>query len=135
MFKLVIISPERKVLEEEIVSVTVPTTEGQITVLPGHMEIFSLIKPGEITVRTKLGDKIYVGGGGFVNISHNKVTLLVEFGTDSDEIDEEKIKEAKKRAEEILKNQSDEKSTALASATLARSLLELKLVQKRKVKK
>ena len=48
---------------------------------------------------------------------------------------EEKIKEAKIRAEEILKNQTDEKSTALASATLARSLLELNLVQKRKIKR
>jgi F-type H+-transporting ATPase subunit epsilon len=135
MYKLVVISPEKKVLEEEILSVTVPTSEGQITILPGHMPIFSLIKPGEIAVRTKQGNKVLVGGGGFVNISHDKVILLVEYGTNSDEIDEEKIKEAKKRAEEILKNQSDEKSNAIASATLARSLLELKLVQKRKIKR
>jgi F-type H+-transporting ATPase subunit epsilon len=135
MFKLVVISPEKKVLETDIQSVTIPTTEGEITVLPKHMAIFSLVKPGEIIVRTKEGNISLAGGGGFVNITADTVTLLLEYGTKSDEMDEVKIQEAKKRAEEILKNQSDNKSTALASATLARSLLELKLVQKRKVKR
>lgn len=136
MFKLAVISPEKKVLvEEEVLSVTVPTTQGQITILPKHMAIFSLVKPGEIIVRTKEGNISLAGGGGFVNITADRVTLLLEYGTKSDEMDEVLIQEAKKRAEEILKNQSDNKDTALASATLARLLLELKLVQKRKVKR
>jgi F-type H+-transporting ATPase subunit epsilon len=134
MFKLVVISPEKKVLETEILSVTVPTTEGEITILPKHMAIFALVKPGEITVRTKEGTTLLAGGGGFVNVTADKVTLLVEYGVNSEELDEEKIKEAKRRAEELLKNQTDDKTSAQIQASLARSLLELKIVNKRKTK-
>jgi F-type H+-transporting ATPase subunit epsilon len=132
MFNLTVISPEKKILETDILSVTIPTNEGEITVLPKHMEMFSLVKPGEITVRTATGNIFLAGGRGFVNVTREKVTLLLSYGVNSDEIDEEKIKEAKKKAEEMLKNQTDEKATALAQANLARSLLELRLVQKRR---
>jgi F-type H+-transporting ATPase subunit epsilon len=134
MFRLVVISPEKKVLETDILSVTIPTTEGEITVLPKHMAIFSPVKPGEIVVRTKEENMVLAGGGGFVNVTADKVTLLLEYGVKSDDLDEEKIKEAKKRAEDILKNQQDDRGSALAQASLARSLLELKVVQKRRNK-
>jgi F-type H+-transporting ATPase subunit epsilon len=132
--QLVIIAPQKKILETEITSVTIPTTQGEITVLPNHMAIFSLLKPGEVVVRTKTGDLSIAIGGGFVNVTKDKVTLLPEYGTKSDEIDEEQVKKAKQRAEEILNSRADEQSSALAQSTLARSLLELKVVQRRKKK-
>jgi F-type H+-transporting ATPase subunit epsilon len=132
--QLVVITPSKKVLETEVLSVTIPTTNGEITVLPGHMSIFSLLKPGEVVVRTKDGNVSIAIGGGFVNVTKDKVTLLPEYGVKSDEIDEEKVKEAKRRAEEILNTKTDEQSSALAQSTLARSLLELKVVQKRRKK-
>jgi len=132
--QLVVISPQKKILETEISSVTIPTVDGEITVLPNHMAIFSLLKPGEVVVRTKDGDISIAIGGGFVNVTKDKVTLLPEYGIKSDEINEEKVKEAKLRAEEILKSRTDEQSSALAQSTLARSLLELKLAQKRRKK-
>jgi F-type H+-transporting ATPase subunit epsilon len=132
--QLVVISPQKKVLETEITSVTIPTADGEITVLPNHMAIFSLLKPGEVIVRTKDGDLSITIGGGFVNVTRDKVTLLPEYGINSDEIDEEKVREAKTRAEEILKSKADEQSTAMAQTALARSLLELKVAQKRRKK-
>jgi len=131
-FKLVIISPEKKVLEMDCKSVTVPTSEGQITVLPKHISIFSILTAGEVIARTTDKDISITVGGGFVSVSGDKVTILPEFGVKSDEIDEEKVKEAKKRAEEIIKNQEDNKGSALAEATLARSLIELKIAHKRR---
>ncbi len=131
-FKLVVISPVKNVLETEIDSVTIPTVDGEITVLPKHMPIFSMVKSGEVTVRTKNGVDYLACGGGFVNVTGDKVTLLLEYGVNSEEIDEEKVREAKRRAEEILKTQADEKSSAMAQTSLARSLLELKVARKRK---
>jgi F-type H+-transporting ATPase subunit epsilon len=133
-FKLVVISPEKKVLETEIISVTIPAAEGEITVLPKHMSIFSTVKPGVVIARTKDGEISLAAGGGFVNVTGDTVTLLLEYGVKSDEMDEAKILEAKRRAEEVLKNQTDEKASALAQASLARSLLELKVVNKKRAK-
>jgi F-type H+-transporting ATPase subunit epsilon len=130
--KLTVISPQKKVLEIECDSVTLPTPDGQITVLPKHMAIFSLLTAGEVTVKTKKENIELAVGGGFVSVGNDTVTLMVEFGVKSDEIDEQKVNEAKKRAEEILKSKADDKGSALAQATLARSLLELKLVKKRR---
>jgi len=131
--KLAVISPQKKVLEVECISVTMPTTQGQITVLPKHMAIFSTLTAGEVRVKTSNEQEISLAvGGGFVNVNNDQVTLLVEFGVRSDEIDEEKVQEVKRRAEEILKSQADEKGSALAQATLARSLLELKIARRRR---
>lgn len=129
---MVVISPQKKVLETECESVTLPTEDGQITVLPKHMAIFSLLKAGEVRVKTKDEEIVLAVGGGFVNVGNDLITLMAEFGVRSDEIDEEKVNEAKKRAEEILKSKADERESALAQASLARSLLELKIAQKRK---
>ena len=131
-FKLVIISPQKPVLESEAQSVTFTTTEGQITVLPGHMSVFSTISPGEVIVRGTDGETSLVVGGGFAIVTHDSVTLLTEFGVRSDDIDQEQVMEAKRRAEEILKEQVDAKASASAQASLARSLLELKVAQKRR---
>jgi F-type H+-transporting ATPase subunit epsilon len=131
--KLAVISPQKKVLEIECISVTMPTTQGQITVLPKHMAIFSALTAGEVKVKTSNEQEISLAvGGGFVNVNNDQVTLLVEFGVRSDEIDEEKVQEVKRRAEEILKSQADDKGSALAQATLARSLLELKIARRRR---
>lgn len=131
-FKLVIISPQKPVLETEAQSVTFSTAEGQITVLPGHMSVFSLVTPGEVVVRGTDGETTLAVGGGFANVTAESVTLLTEFGTKSDDIDEEQVKEARRRAEEILREQVDAKASAQAEASLARSLLELKIAQKRR---
>ncbi len=133
-FKLVVISPTKRVLEADCDSVTLPTTEGQITVLPHHAAIFSLLSPGEVIVRSgSAQDELSLAvGGGFVNVDRNQVTLLAEFGVRSEELDEQKVIEAKRRAEEILATKTDEKESASARATLARSILELKVSQKRK---
>jgi F-type H+-transporting ATPase subunit epsilon len=130
--KLAVISPQKKVLEIECESVTIPTVDGQITVLPKHMAIFSLLTAGEVKVKTKNEEIELAVGGGFVNVGNDSVTLMVEFGVKSDEIDEQKVNEAKKRAEEILKSKADEKGSAMAQAALARSLLELKVVKHRR---
>ena len=131
--QLVIVSPEKKVLEEECVSITLPTTEGQITILPNHIPLFALLSPGEVIVRQKDGiETNLIVGSGFVNFSQNRLILLANFGVQSDQINEEEIKAARARAEEILANKTDAAVMAEAQANLARSILQLKMVKKHK---
>ncbi|OGD09193.1 ATP synthase F1 subunit epsilon [Candidatus Amesbacteria bacterium RIFOXYB1_FULL_44_23] len=128
---LAIVSMEKKVLEMECDSVTLPTSEGQITILPGHIPLFSLLTAGEVIVRNKEEETSLAVGEGFVNFSKGRLILLTDFGVHSGEIDEAAIREAKARAEEILSQKSDNSMMAEAQANLARSILQLKIAGKR----
>lgn len=131
--KLVVLSPTKKILETECAQVTIPTVEGQITVLPRHIPLFTQMGSGEVRVKSETGEeKSLAVSGGFANIRSGEVVLLAEFGVVTTEIDEEQVRRAKERAEEILKNLSDEKSSAIAQADLARSVLQLKVIRKRR---
>lgn len=133
MLILKVISPQKVVLETKVRSVTLPTVEGEITVLPRHAPIYTLIKGGEVIARTEKGEEISMAvGSGFANITESGVTLLANFGVLSDEIDESRAQEAKARAEALLKDKKSMQELALASADLSRSLVELKLASKRR---
>ena len=71
--KLKIITPERTVLEEMVDSVTLPTTEGEITILPGHIALVSALKTGDIVARVN-GEPIPMAvAGGFIEVKQMKV--------------------------------------------------------------
>lgn len=95
---LKIITPEKLVHEEEVDSVTIPTTEGYITVLPGHVPLVVSIGKGDI-VAHKDGQNIpFVVVGGFVQVLGDEVAVMADFATT---IDEKEVEKAKARAEEL----------------------------------
>lgn len=133
MLRLKIISPEKTVLDAECKSVTMPTSEGQITVLPRHAPIYALVTAGEVIARTTDRGDISLGvGSGFANINQTSITLLANFGVLTDEIDEERARQAKERAESIINERRGKQDEALATLELSRSLLELKLARRRR---
>jgi F-type H+-transporting ATPase subunit epsilon len=87
---------------------------------------------GELIAHTDKGDVSLAIGPGFAEINATGVTVLTNYGVSSDEIDAARAQEAKARAEEIIKSRSSEMDLALAQVELTRSLVELKLVSKRK---
>ena len=103
--KFEIATPERVVLKEEILQVTVPTEEGEITVLPKHSPLVSILKPGVLEIKQLNGEiEIISVSGGFVEVLLNKVIILADTAERADEIDLERAEEARKKAEESLKN-------------------------------
>jgi len=101
--QLEIVTPERKVLSEEVDHVVLPTeTGGEIDVLPGHIPLLTMIKPGEL--------RFYKGGEpdsvaidrGFIEVIGDTVRVLTEAAIDIDEIDTETLEEAKRRAQQAL---------------------------------
>ena len=132
MLRLKVISPEKTVLDANCTHVTLPSSEGQITVYPHHAPIYTLISHGEVIAHTDKGVISLGVGSGFANITQTGVTLLANFGVLSDEIDEARANEAKARAEQLIKEHANDRDFVLAEAELSRSLLELKLASKRK---
>ncbi len=111
-----IVTPEAKVYEDTIESVAMPTTSGEIEILPGHIPIVTEIEPGEIIVG-KMGTKQSLAiSKGFAQFVGEKISILAEDAIHIDEIDESAVEEAQKRAEEALstmKKMSDEEIAML----------------------
>jgi len=131
--RLNIVTPEKKIFEDEVDSVSLPTLDGEITVLPHHVPLMTQIKPGELTIRAHNKIEHFVTGGGFVEITGGRVSVLTDLAETSEQISIEKAEEAKKRAEEALKNKhslSDEEF-AVAAATLEKALASLNIKRRR----
>lgn len=130
LIELEIISPEGIILKEKVDEVIIPTTTGQIAILPGHTPVFTKLAGGELAVRKKGEETLIAITGGFLEISQNKVIVLADYAIRSEQIEARKAEEARKRAEEMLKAGKDKKDFALAEKELKKSILELKIADK-----
>ncbi len=136
--KFEIVTPERVVLKQEALQVTVPTTSGEITILPDHIPLVSILQPGVIEV--KRADnivEIMSVSGGFIEVLKDKIVILADTAERAEELDEERIKEAHKRAEELKKNAHDQDDVQFTevAAKLEKELARLRAVNKwRKIK-
>jgi len=132
-----ITTPERNVLREEIDGVTIPTREGEITVLPGHIALVAILKPGELIVK-KDGKESYLAvSGGFIEVQalpkSTRVIILADTAERAEELSLKAIEAAKERAQKELeeKRDVDEVAAASAAASLERELARLKVARRR----
>ncbi len=104
---LEIVTPEARVYSDTIDSVVIPTVEGEIGVLPGHIPLLTQVADGELRV-TKGSVVSYLAiGGGFAEIDGDKVSVLAQRAISEDQIDEKAVEEAMKRAEQAIKEAKD----------------------------
>ncbi|MGA2366992.1 MAG: F0F1 ATP synthase subunit epsilon [Dehalococcoidia bacterium] len=130
--KLEVVTAERQVFSEDVTTIIAEGVDGQMTILPKHAPLITMLAPGELVIR-KDGEEMYMSiSGGFLEVRPDKVIVLADACERSDEIDIERAKEAKKRAEERLKNLTDEIDQSRAEAALRRSMARLRVVEKRR---
>lgn len=107
--KFEIATPERVVFKENIFQVTVPTTTGDITILPEHMPLVSVLKSGVIEVKKNEEEVAVMSvSGGFIEIMKDKIVILADTAERAEEIDEKRVEEARKRAEDAKKKARSE---------------------------
>mgnify|MGYP003299543137 CR=1 FL=1 len=129
-FQLRIITPERVFYEGEVEMVELNTTEGQIGVLPGHIPMTVIIKPGIMTIyETGKEEKRAAIHAGFAEILPDKITILAEIIEWPAEIDEERAEEAKMRAEERLQQKASETDIARAEIALQRAMTRIEVLK------
>jgi F-type H+-transporting ATPase subunit epsilon len=131
IIKFEIVTPERVVSSEMIHQVTVPTQEGEITILPKHMPLVGILKPGVVEYKKENGVfGVTSVSGGFIEVLRNKVVLLADTAERAEEIDAKKAEAARKQAEESLKNlrQFDKERYASISAAIAKEMARSKAV-------
>lgn len=102
MIKLEIVTPERRVFDETVDSVTVPTTTGEVGILPNHAPLISSLKSGILSFANKGVSEKMVVSGGFVEVSTNKVSVLTDIAEKADEIDVEAARSEREAAQKVL---------------------------------
>lgn len=125
--KLEIVTPEARIYSEEVDMVTLPGVEGELGIYPMHVPLMTQIKPGEITARKGGSDFFLAVGEGFVEVTSNRVAILTDMAMKSDDIDEAKAEEARKRAEARLQEKLSDEESAAVTAALAHSIAQLQV--------
>lgn len=104
---LEIVTPEALVYSDTIDTVVIPTVEGEIGILPGHLPLLTQVADGELRV-TKNGQTVsLVIGDGFAEVTGDKVSILAENAIEESKIDERAVEKAMQRAQDELKGRSD----------------------------
>ena len=120
---LEIVTPDAKVYSETVADVCLPTGEGRIDILPNHIPLIAKIIPGEIQVRRNNVTEMLAVGSGFVEVYGNKVSILTDRALNVEEVDENEIQEAIKRAQEALE---EGKKSDLEAAVIDRLEAEIR---------
>ena len=100
---LEIVTPEARVYSETVDSVTIPTVDGEVGILPGHIPLVSQVDHGELRVLKGNTTQLLAIGGGFAQVSGDKVSILADSAITEEKIDEHAVEAALKRAEDALK--------------------------------
>ena len=131
--KLEIVTPDGIVYSEDVEMVTLPGVEGEMGILPGHVELMTQMVPGEMIVRKGGRDGFVAVGGGVVEVTGQRVAILTDMAVPADKIDEARVEEARQRAEARLREKASAEEIASLNASVARSLAQLRVKRRRQV--
>ena len=133
--KFEIVTAERVVYSDDVDIVVAPGIQGQMGILPSHAPLLTTLQPGELVVRKDGEETAMFVSGGFLEVMHDRVTVLADVAERAEEIDVARAAEAKSRAEERLKEHIPEMDLTRAEAALKRSLIRLKIAERRRKKR
>ncbi len=132
--KLEIITAERQVFSDDVNTVVAPGVEGELGILPHHAPLITMLKPGEVLIRKDSEETYLFVSGGFLEVRPDKIIILADACERAEEIDIERAEAAKRRAEERLKTLTPEIDVAQVQAALLRSLVRLRVAERRRRK-
>ena len=130
--QLDIVTPEKKIFSDQVDSVVIPGTEGEMGVLPQHAPLVTTLVPGELRYTKGGREEDLAIGQGFVEVTPGKVSVLTDMALADDEIDESAVQEALDRAQKSLDEKLTDEDVAATQAAIMKSLALLNLKRKRR---
>src|SRR5687767_4703220 len=130
--RLEIVSPERRVYDDEVDLVIVPGRNGQLGILPRHTRLISSLGVGELRIKKGGSEESLLISGGFVEVRPDRVIVMADLAEHSDEIDESKAADARKRAEAELEQAKDPVDIARVRAALQTALMRERIATRRR---
>ena len=124
--RLEIVTPEAKMYSEDVEMVTIPGIEGELGILPMHAPLMTQLKPGELKIKRGGQETLLATGGGFAEVTGDRVSILTDMALRDTDIDEAAAQAAMDRAKAALADKSlGDEAQAAAQAAIARSLAQL----------
>jgi F-type H+-transporting ATPase subunit epsilon len=132
--ELIVVTPERQLLRETVVEVTIPGLEGELGVLPGHAPLMTELGIGELKYRTAHASQQTALAiiQGFAEVLPDRVSVLAETAERAEEIDLGRAEAALDRAKQRLAQPTAEVDWARAEIALQRALIRIQVARKYK---
>lgn len=127
-----ILTPQSEIFSGEADELVVPTVNGEIGILPNHVSLFTQILPGELRIKTGGKTEFIAIMGGYLEVANNNVSVLGDYAVRAEDIEVAKVEQAKQKAEKMKQEKVSQQDLATIEADLRRSLLELKVANRRK---
>lgn len=133
MLRITLVTPDRTLFQGEVDSVSLPTPDGEITVLPHHIPLISIVVPGSIVIRSGGEEHLFAVSRGAVEIDGQSIEIIVDAADRAEELEEQAILAAKAQAEKLRsERRDDQEGFAEATAVLERELAKLHVVRRRR---
>jgi len=130
-----VVSAETLIFSGEAKFVALPGESGELGILPRHTPLITRIKPGTVRIEKADGSEEFVFvAGGILEVQPNVVTVLADTAIRGKDLDEAKAEDAKKRAEEALRNNDASIDYAVAQAELISAVAQLAAIRKLRAK-
>lgn len=130
--RLDIVTPEKMAFSDEIDSVVVPGSEGEMGILKKHAPIVTTLKPGELRYMKDGEEHSLAIGTGVVEISKDRVSVLTDMALEEKEIDEDAVEKALQRASESLHTLSGPEEIAAVQVAIQKSMAQLHIKRRRR---
>ena len=127
-----IVTGERVVYSDEVDSVVAPGAAGELGILPHHAPLLTTLSPGELRVTKDGQEQAMAVAGGFLEVLGNTVTVLADAAEHVEEIDEERAREAMRRAEERIASRTADLDLERAMASLRRARIRVEVARRRR---
>lgn len=124
-FHLVIVTPEKTVVDEEVSYMAAPGILGEFGVLPGHLPLLTALVPGKVTYQVGDDRKYAFISGGFAEVAGNEISIMTESGELLEDIDVDRAQKAYERAHARLAAPDAGTDIARAEAALKRAMQRL----------
>ncbi|MGH8719092.1 MAG: F0F1 ATP synthase subunit epsilon [Burkholderiales bacterium] len=132
-----VVSAEEAIYSGEAEFLAAPAQMGEVGIYPGHTPLITRIKPGAVRMKipNQAEEELVFVSGGLLEVQPKVVTILADTAVRGDDLDEAKALEAKKKAEDAMKERSDKMDFAHAQAELAEAVAQLQAIQKLRKKR
>jgi len=132
-FSFEVVTPERKILSTQAFEAVIPGSEGYFGVLPGHAPLLTRLGIGELSYRDAAGWHYLAAADGAVEVLPDRVTIIAAICEPAREIDVERARQAKQRAEETMRDAAklSDHDMLLVEASLKKALMRLHVANRR----
>jgi F-type H+-transporting ATPase subunit epsilon len=127
LFHLKILTPERQFFEGDVESLTVTTTDGRYSFLAGHVPTVMPVAVGSLVIKSPDGTEEAFASEGFLEVDHEGLNVYVQACEHPGEIDENRAEEARRRAEERLRQRRSMTEYGQSKMAMARALARLQI--------